>query len=283
MISTQDLHFRYKGAANPALRGLSFEVRPGHIFGLLGPSGSGKSTTQKLLTGLLHGHTGHLSIFGAPPGGPAFYERIGVGFELPNLYARLSARENLSFFGALYDRPLLDIDALLDRVGLGDHKDMRAQDMSKGMKMRVNLCRAILHKPDVLLLDEPTSGLDPTIAALVRTLIAEQRDRGAAVLLSTHNMHEAAELCDEVGFLIDGTLAACDAPDALMRAHGSRDVRVDHLDTNGQPAHTIFPLDSLGQDSAFLTLLNSQTIRAIHSREATLDDVFVKLTGRSLT
>jgi fluoroquinolone transport system ATP-binding protein len=283
MISLQDLHFQYQGTTKPALRSLSFEVQPGHIFGLLGPSGSGKSTTQKLLTGLLRGYTGSLSILGATPGGSAFYERIGVGFELPNLYARLTARENLAFFGSLYKRPPLDIDTLLDRVALGDHKDTRAQDMSKGMRMRVNFCRAILHQPDVLLLDEPTSGLDPSIAALLRALIAEQRERGATILLSTHNMHEAAELCDQVGFLIDGTLAACDAPDALMRTHGRRDVRVDYLDDTHQLAHATFPMDGLGHDQAFQTLLQTRTVQAIHSREATLDDVFVKLTGRSLT
>jgi fluoroquinolone transport system ATP-binding protein len=220
---------------------------------------------------------------GLTPGGAAYYERIGVGFELPNIYHKLTARENLAFFGALYSRPLLDIDALLDRVGLSQHADTRAQDMSKGMKMRVNFCRAILHQPDVLFLDEPTSGLDPAIASSLRTLISEQARRGATILLSTHNMQEATELCDHLAFLIDGSLIASDTPHNLMRAHGRREIAVEHLGHDQQPHTQLFALDGLHQDQAFLDTLRDQHILSIHSREASLHDVFVKLTGRAIS
>jgi len=260
-------------------------VREGEIFGFLGPSGSGKSTTQRLLIGSLRGYGGRLRVFGRDVAGLGadYREEIGVVFEVPNLYGKLSALENLRFFAGLYRGPTIEPIELLERVGLGSHADQRTATFSKGMKMRLNFCRALLHRPKLLFLDEPTSGQDPTHAKLLRELVLELRERGATIFLTTHNMHEAAQLCDRVAFIADGTLAARGSPRELMLAGGERRVQVELASENGAaPVVRDFALAGLGVDAEFLGLLNSGAVVSIHSQEATLEDVFVATTGRAL-
>lgn len=284
MLQVDGLRYRYPGASRPALDSVSFEVRPGEVVGVLGPSGAGKSTAQKVVVRLLRDYAGSARLFGreARDWGEDLYERVGVSFELPNHYLRLTARENLALFARLYASPTTDPDALLDRVGLAADADTRVSAFSKGMQMRLGVARALVHRPDLLVLDEPTSGLDPVTARLVKDVVRAERDRGAAVFLSTHDMAVADDLCDRVAFLVDGRIAALDTPRALKLRGGRRRVRVEHRTAAGT-AVACFDLDGLGQDPGFSALLRSGSVETIHSDEATLEQVFVDVTGRRLS
>ncbi|WP_417584401.1 ABC transporter ATP-binding protein [Pelagibacterium sp.] len=255
---------------------MSFAVPEASVYGLLGPSGAGKSTTQKILMGLLAGYEGKASVFGHPPAqsGRAFYERIGVSFELPALYTRLTARENLTLFAALYDKAPLAPDAALEIVDLLDAADQRVENFSKGMKMRLNLARALLNDPPLLFLDEPTTGQDPARARITRKLIADLRARGKTIFLTTHNMSEAAELCDTVGFLIDGKIALEGTPAELMIRFGKPEL-VAGVRRNGTIEIEQFAMEDLARDARFQALLQSGDIVSLHTREASLDEVFV--------
>jgi fluoroquinolone transport system ATP-binding protein len=281
MIHVEGLTYVYPGATEPAVSGVSFTASPGQIFGLLGPSGAGKSTTQRVLTRQNRRYRGHVSVLGKPldEWDHAYYERIGVSFELPNHYVKLTGRENLEFFASLYQRKTRPADELLGLVGLTDAADVRVDEYSKGMKMRLNFVRALLHDPDVLFFDEPTSGLDPVNAAVIKSLIAEQRRRGRTVLLTTHNMHDVEELCDRVGFIVDGRMNVVEEPDALKARYGKRSVRVEYVCNGGAVKQAEFPFDGLGQNPRFLGLLNEAELKTMHSQEASLDRVFADVTG----
>lgn len=285
MITVEGLTFRYPGSAEPAVRGMDFEVGRGEIFGFLGPSGAGKSTTQKILIGLLTGHGGRISVWGREPAdwGPDYYERVGVSFELPNHYLKLTARENLEFFASLYAGPTRDPLDLLDLVGLADDADTRVGKFSKGMQMRLVFVRALLHDPELLFLDEPTSGLDPTNARKVKDIVLAEKARGKTVFLTTHDMATADELCDRVAFVVDGRIVALNSPRELKVERSQRRVRVEYRDPSGELAHRDFGMDRLAEDDDFLALLKNEAVETIHSKEATLDDVFVEATGRRLT
>lgn len=285
MITVKEMSYRYPGSREQTLKNLNFSITPGEIFGFLGPSGAGKSTTQKILIGLLGGFKGEVSLFGAPLSpSPDFYRRMGVGFEFPHFYLNLTARENLRFFGSLYNgnRGLEErITLLLEEVDLGEEGDKRVSQYSKGMKTRLNLCRALLHEPEILFLDEPTSGLDPGNSRMIRSLIRREKQKGKTVFLNTHNMEVASELCDRVAFLVDGTIAAVDTPENFMHAHGVPVVEVTWGDPK-TPQTARFPMKNLRASGEFQALLDEGTLRSIHSQEATLEEVFLKVTGRSL-
>jgi fluoroquinolone transport system ATP-binding protein len=280
MIGVEDVTFAYPGSGAAVLNGLSLDVPAGTVYGLLGPSGAGKSTTQKILMGLLRGYGGTARVLDAEPGagGAAFYERIGVSFELPALYGRLTARENLELFAALYRNAPLEPLAALELVDLVDAAEQRVEGFSKGMKMRLNLCRALLNDPELLFLDEPTTGQDPDRARKTRNLIAGLRERGKTVFLTTHNMAEAAEICDRVGFLVEGRIALEGTPAELMRQFGKPRLKVT-LSRNGQLEQREFPMEGLGADAGFRRLLESGDIVAMHTLEATLDDIFIAVAG----
>jgi fluoroquinolone transport system ATP-binding protein len=259
-------------------------VSEGEIFGFLGPSGAGKSTTQKILTGLLREHDGEVAVLGRELAtwGSDLYEEVGVSFELPNLYQRLSALENLRYFAALYARPCQDPQELLERVGLGDDARTLAGHLSKGMKVRLGFARALLHRPRLLFLDEPTAGLDPGNAQRVKDIIRETRVAGTTVFLTTHDMTAADQLCDRVAFLVDGELATIDAPEALKLRHGERKVRLTYR-SDDELRSSEFPLEGIGQCEAFLALLREHPVETLHTQETTLEGVFLQVTGRHLT
>jgi fluoroquinolone transport system ATP-binding protein len=284
MLDVRDLHFTYPQGKAAAVRGLNVTVQRGEVFGFLGPSGAGKSTTQKILTGLLKGYTGSVCVFERElkTWGSSYYERIGVGFELPNHYLKLTARENLDYFRSLYQRPTADPAELLAQVGLADDADTLVANFSKGMRMRLNFVRAILHQPDLLFLDEPTSGLDPVNAQAIKNLIAAKKAAGTTIFLTTHNMAVADELCDRVAFIIDGEIKALDTPKALKLRYGKRVVRVEHQ-VNGHLEGAEFALDGLGTNAQFLDLLNGAAVQTIHTQETTLEKIFIQLTGRDLS
>jgi fluoroquinolone transport system ATP-binding protein len=285
VITVDDLRYRYPGTESDVLQSLSFAIEPGMIFGFLGPSGAGKSTTQRILTGVLGGWTGSVQVDGQPlPGlGADYRARIGVSFEFPNVYTRLTARENLAFFAALHRGATREPDELLGLVGLSDVADQRVATFSKGMRMRLNLARAFLNRPSILFLDEPTSGLDPSSARFVKDLVRAAAADGAAIFVTTHDMATAAELCDRVGFLVDGQLAGVGTPRDLMVAHGQRSVRVGYRQADGTLGVEEFDLDTLATDLRFAELLGSRSVETIHTTEATLEDVFLAVTGRKLT
>lgn len=283
VIDVRALTFAYPRAARPAVAEMGFAVAGGEVFGFLGPSGAGKSTTQKILIGLLQGYRGHVTVFGRELAawGSDLYERIGVAFELPNLFLKLTAVENLAYFGALYRRPVHRPEAVLEWVGLADDGRRLVAEFSKGMKARLTLARALLHDPELLFLDEPTSGLDPVNARRVQDLIRAQQRAGKTVFLTTHNMAVADELCDRVAFVVDGRIALVDAPRSLKLAHGRRTIRVEFR-ADGRLDHRDFPLDGLADDTGFLSLLRTVPVQTIHTQEATLEDVFIRVTGHAL-
>lgn len=284
MIQTNNLCFAYGSNQASVLENLSFSIYSGEIFGLLGPSGSGKSTTQHILMGLMTGFSGSASIFDQSVGalGRSFYERIGVSFELPTLYLRLTALENLKLFASLYSVKTLDPMQVLEMVGLEGDANKRVSAFSKGMKMRLNLCRALLNDPELLFLDEPTTGQDPARARITRNLIKELKAQGKTIFLTTHNMAEANEICDRVGFLVNGRADVVDTPAALKRRYGQRVVEVV-VDRNGEQETLSFPLDGIADNADFQLTLNNHKIISMHSQEASLDDVFIAVAGQPRT
>jgi fluoroquinolone transport system ATP-binding protein len=283
VIEARDLVFAYPASREPAVRGVTFEVGRGEIFGLLGPSGAGKSSIQRVLIGLLRGFTGSVRILGRPvrDEGPRLYERIGVGFELPNHFMKLTAEENLRFFSSFYRGPTREPGELLAMVGLGDDAGKRVDRFSKGMKMRLNFVRALLHDPEVLFLDEPTAGLDPANARVLKDIVLEQKRAGKTIFLTTHSMHDAEELCDRVAFLVDGAIVRTGVPGELRAEGASRRVTVEYR-RDGRAQSAEFSIDGLGDDAAFLALLRQAEVVSIHSREPSLEDVFFRVAGRRL-
>ncbi|WP_135452924.1 ABC transporter ATP-binding protein [Mycobacterium sp. DL99] len=284
VIDVRDLTFTYPRSTEPAVRGMDFAVGNGEIFGFLGPSGAGKSTTQKLLIGLLRGHGGQATVWGRDPvaWGPDYYQRVGVSFELPNHYHKLTGLENLKFFGSLYDGPTADPMELLEAVGLGDTANTRVANYSKGMQMRLTFARSLINNPELLFLDEPTSGLDPVTARKVKDIILDLKARGRTIFLTTHDMSTADELCDRVAVVVDGAIVALDTPAELKIARSQRRVRLQYR-TSGGLATAEYGMDGLADDPEFHAILRNHHVETIHSCEASLNDVFVEVTGRRLS
>ena len=283
MIEVDGLVFAYPGTKEPAVNDLEFSVGDGEIFGFLGPNGAGKSTTQKVLIGLLRNYRGKVSVLerDSRDWGSDLYEQVGVGFELPVHFGRLTARENLSYFASLYQGETEDLDHLLEQVDLLKQADVRVERFSKGMRVRLSFARAILCRPRLLFLDEPTTGLDPLSARRIKDLILEHRERGATVFLTTHDMATADEICDRVAFLIDGRIALIDAPRELKVRYGERRVRVEYR-VNGKLEERDFPLEGLAENAAFLTALREPSLQTVHTQETSLENIFIRVTGREL-
>ena len=280
MIQVNHLSFSY--TKQPFIQDMSFSVGSGEIFGFLGPSGAGKSTLQKILLGMLPKYKGSAIVNGTEckHHGADFYESIGVDFEFSTLYEKLTAKENLQFFSSLYRRQTRSIPELLAKVGLENDADKRVSDYSKGMKSRLNFVKALLHDPELLFLDEPTSGLDPTNSRLMKDMILEEKRRGKTILLTTHNMLDAAELCDRVAFIVGGNIFALDTPHNLIMSKGAAQVTYTWLDQGEQTANC--PMDKLSEDTRLQTLIAANRLRSIHSSEPTLNDIFLEITGRTL-
>jgi fluoroquinolone transport system ATP-binding protein len=284
VIDVRELHFTYAHSDKVAVRGLAFAVERGEIFGFLGPSGAGKSTTQKVLIGLLEGYSGSVRVRGREVAAWTAddYERIGVSFEAPNHFLKLTGLENLRYFAALYHEPTRVPAALLESVGLQSDGNRRVGEYSKGMKCRLSIARCLVNKPELIFLDEPTGGLDPVNMQRVKDIIRAERDGGATVFLTTHDMAAADELCDRVAFIVDGRIACIDSPRALKLTHGERAVRIEYR-SGDRTVHADFPLDGLADNAAFQQVLRECDVQTIHTREATLADVFIRVTGRALT
>jgi len=280
MITVEKLAFSYTN--EPFIENMSFHVAKGEIFGFLGPSGAGKTTLQKILTGLITTYQGSAVLNGTECKAhkQSFYEDIGVDFEYSTLYEKLTARQNLQFFASLYAKPPRSMDTLLERVGLQNDADKKVSDYSKGMKSRLNFIKALLHDPAILFLDEPTSGLDPTNSRIMKDLILQEKENGKTVLLTTHNMQDATELCDRVAFIVEGKITALDTPHNLIMSKGAASVKYTFFDGAERSAECL--LTKTSEDTALIELLKSNRIRSIHSSEPTLNDIFMEVTGRTL-
>ncbi len=283
MIEVTDLSFGYPKAKGRAIDGLSFTVGRGEILGFLGPNGAGKSTTQKILIGLLRDFDGSVSVLGKSLAnwGSDYYEHVGVAFEFPNHYRKLTGLENLSYFRSLYSDHTRSPRELLEQVGLADDGDMPVAQYSKGMKNRLSVARALLNDPGLLFLDEPTGGLDPVGGRGIKDLLREQKQHGKTVFLTTHDMAVADQICDRVAFIVDGKISLIDAPRELKLRYGDHRVRVEYR-VRDRTEHQEFPLAGLGENSTFLDLLRTSEVQTIHTLEATLEDIFIRITGKSL-
>ena len=282
MIKVRDLYHSYGNDKN-AVDGVTFEVAEGGIFGFLGPNGAGKSTTQKVLTGLLALQKGEVVVAGQDIRRPTdeLFNLIGVSFENPNVYRRMSGLENLQFFASLYDVPTVDPMSLLRRVGLDPAAHRRAGAYSKGMLQRLVFARSLLNRPKLWFIDEPTAGLDPTMTQLVKDIIREERQGGATVFLTTHNMQVAEELCDRVAFLNEGRIAAMDTPRDLKLKYGAKLVTVESR-RRGTVDREILSFSDPADRKRLQELVGSGELETVHSQEASLEEVFIKVTGRGL-
>jgi ABC-2 type transport system ATP-binding protein len=250
-ISSLTRRFGEKNAVDD----LSLEVQAGEIFGFLGHNGAGKTTTIRLLNGVLDPTSGHSRVLGLDPqtDGPALRARTGVLTETPSLDERLTARENLTIYADLYNVPLSTVagrvDSLLTEFELADRAGDKVSAYSRGMKQRLALARALLHKPEVLFLDEPTSGLDPIAARHVNSLVERlARREGCTVFLSTHNLVEAQKLCDRVAVMDHGRLVALGTPAELA----ARYVKRLEVELEVEASQMALALQTLQQNPALL-------------------------------
>ena len=263
-----------------AVKGISFEVARGEVFGFLGHNGAGKTTTIKMLTGQLtpSGGSGRVGGFDIVRERARIKSIIGVVFEDENLYERMSGRDNLLFFARLHGVDGHRVDELLDRVGLKGRARDRIKKYSNGMKQRLMVARGLLNRPQVLFLDEPTRGLDPASAHEIRQVVADLARQGTTVFLTTHYMEEADQLCQRVAFISEGSIIALDTPRELKLRYGRRDAYVLLADRS---EHTLSLTDP-AQARRLSEWVAEGKVLSVHSQEATLEEVFRHLAGREL-
>lgn len=283
MIIIKELDYTYNKSKKHAVKKIDFTIERGEVFGFLGPSGAGKTTTQRLIIGLLRGYKGSISIMGKERAayGKEFYENIGVAFDFPNLYLKLTAKENLDLIGSYYKNRRTSVESLLDQVGLLKDQHKKVESYSKGMKMRLNFIRSLLHNPDILFFDEPTSGLDPVNAKVIKDMIIDLKSEGKTIFLTTHNMTVAEQLCDRVAFIVDGKIPVINKPKELMIEYGENIIEVGYEGKNGLCTNT-YLLDDISQNNEFFEIMHHKKVKTIHSKEATLEEVFIKVTGKAL-
>ncbi|WP_314255538.1 ABC transporter ATP-binding protein [Abiotrophia defectiva] len=278
VIEVRDLVKQFKNQT--ALNHLDFSVESGEIFGFLGPSGAGKTTTIKILTGQLLASSGETKLLGKATDALTqdIYQEVGIVTDNSGLYENVSVYHNMKFFADLLKVDKKRIDFLLERVGLAQDKKKLARRLSKGMRQRLVLARALLHSPKVLFLDEPTSGLDPATAQAIHKLLKEVQAEGTTIFLTTHNMEEATKLCDRVALLNDGKIVSLDTPrNTCLNFKRERKLEVGLKDKSKVV---------INQDSAGIAQLNEwlsqDLVETIHSNEPTLEEVFIAKTGREL-
>lgn len=284
MIKVENLYHSYNKDGKYAVGGVSFEIAKGEVFGFLGPSGAGKSTTQNIITGLLPLQKGTVEVAGYDIAKPhlGMYNRIGVSFEIANLYSKMTALENLRFYAGMFDVPTCDPMELLSMVGLEGSANKRAGAFSKGMKQRLNFARSMLNHPELWFLDEPTSGLDPAIAEQIKDIIKAKNQKGVTVFLTTHNMFIADDLCDRVAFIVDGEIKLIDSPKELKLRFGQHFADVEYV-KDGQIASVSLSTEEERDRAELAHIVASYPIRTMHTKEATLEQIFIKVTGKGLT
>lgn len=264
-----------------ALKDLSFSIKKGEIFGFLGPSGAGKTTTIKILTGQLKPSYGEAEVFNRSvlSFNKDIFKHIGILTDNSGLYERLSVYDNLELFSKLYEVNKARIFEVLEQVNLKADVKTVVKKLSKGMKQRVILARAILSKPDLLFLDEPTAALDPSNCHQIHNVLRELNKNGTTIFLTTHNMEEADKLCHRVAFLNEGTISTLDTPENLKIKYAEDSIEV--LLNMEERKKVIIPKNLEGAERIKEWMSKGQLI-SIHSKEPTLEQIFLKLTGREL-
>jgi fluoroquinolone transport system ATP-binding protein len=282
MFKVENLHFKYPKNKEETIKGISFEIARGEIFGFLGPSGAGKSTTQKILIKLLDKYDGMITYNNKNilELGEEFYENIGVSFEMPIHFSKITAMENIEFFLKLYKKQN-DVESLMKKVGLWEDRDKMVGEYSKGMKIRLNIVRALLNSPEMLFLDEPTNGLDPTNAKILKDMIRVFKNEGGTVFITSHIMSDIDQLCDRVAFIVHGEIKEIDSPRNLKIKYGKRTLRIEYNENN-QTQTKEFPMDDIGNNTDLLEILKTKNVETIHSGETTLEDIFIMVTGVGL-
>ncbi len=283
IIKVENLVKTYK--EKEAVRGISFVVKKGEIFGFLGPNGAGKTTTIKILTTQLLPTQGEVFVLGndVRQNPQAIRQKIGVVFEEQNIYPRLTVRQNLKFFAKLYDKGDDKIDEVLGFVQLKDREKDEAQKLSRGLKQRILIARALLMDPDLIFLDEPTSGLDPHVAMHIRELVKNLREQGKTIFLTTHYMEEADELCNRVAIINQGKIVQLDTPTRLKDSIGGALLKlVIYDDENGGESVETYAPDSHEASERIRYLIDNCIRYKIESKKVSLEDVFIKLTGSKL-
>ena len=291
VLEARDLVLRYPGASANAVDGLSLAVREGLCFGLLGPNGAGKTTTVEIMEGIKAPDSGAVLYRGAPLG-PDFRERSGIQFQETALQEKLTVRELLSLFGSLYPRTL-PVPELVKLCDLAEFLDRDSEKLSGGQRQRVLLAIALVNDPDVVFLDEPTTGLDPQARRNFWDLVRLIKSRGKTVLLTTHYMEEAYELCDEVAIVDRGRVIAQGEPDSLLKKHfdgvtielPKDDFRAGASALPGKVVERDGTMEIMTSevDAALAALTSAGTSLArVKIRARTLEDLFLELTGREL-
>jgi len=282
-IIAEELVYSY--GRQKAVDGISFKIGQGEILGFLGPNGAGKSTTVNMLTGLLKPQGGRAVLLGRDISKDvdSIQKYIGVCFEGANLYEQMTGEENLKLFARLFDVRNFDVNALIARVGLEGRGKDRAGNYSKGMKQRLMVARSLINQPRILFLDEPTDGLDPASAESIRRVIEQERERGATVFLTTHDMMEADKLSDRVAFINQGKIVALDTPHNLKQQYGKRALNIEVLDGEGKLQKREITLDTPDTAAQVHEIMAGEKVITVHSEEATLEDIFIRITGRGLS
>lgn len=262
------------------LKGLNLKVEQGEIIGLLGPSGAGKTTLIKILTGQLRQTSGIARLSGKDTDKLDYeiYKKMGMMLDNLGLYERLTVYDNLMLFARLYELPKNKIDDVLHHVGLWEGRKYAVSKLSKGMRGRLALARAVLHEPDILFLDEPTTGLDPSTAEEIHGLIRKEQERGATVFLTTHNMAEAEKLCQHVALLHEGAIVEYGVPEEICRRYNHQNKLRIHLH-NGTDVELA---NDRTAGEAVRNYLEAEELETIHTSEPNLETVFMELTGRGL-
>jgi len=282
-ISVENLGKKYKEVQ--AIKSLTFDVNKGEIFGFLGPNGAGKTTTIKILTTQLRPTSGTAAVLGndVVENPAAIRERIGVVFEEQNIYPRLTVFQNLKFFAQLYGLENKRVYEVLEFVQLSHRAKDQADKLSRGLKQRIIIARALLTDPDLIFMDEPTSGLDPHIARNIRNMVKGLSDRGKTIFLTTHYMEEADELCHRVAIINEGNIVKLDTPARLKENIGSTELQITIFDNENNCEITErYSANSPKMSMRIKELIDGGTRFKIDSKRVSLEDVFISLTGSSL-
>ena len=273
IIETRQLQMSFQ--QHMVLKGIDLTIKQGEIFGLIGPSGVGKTTLINILTGQLVPTSGEAFVFGCDTKqlGDKEYSQMGMVFDVPGLFERLSCEQNLSIFADIYGIDKKRISHVLEKVNLTASAKTKVSRLSKGMRQRLIIARAILHSPKLLFLDEPTSGLDPLSTSDIHKLILSLKESGTTIFLTTHKMDEAMSLCDRVALLSEGVLIENDAPDEICRKYNLEN-SLHILLKNGE--RVILPNTADSQETISEYMKNEQIV-SIHSSEPNLEDVFLSV------
>ena len=260
-----------------AVRGISFEIPEGEVFGLLGPNGAGKTTAIEILEGYRPRDAGEVDVLGFDPGraGPAFRERIGVVLQQSQLWPTITVAETHRMFAGYYDRPR-DVDEVIKLVGLEEKRDARVKTLSGGQKRRLDLGVALVGDPDLVFLDEPTTGFDPAARRAAWDMIRALRSLGKTILLTTHYLDEAEQLADRVAVLREGQIIREGTPAELTGATNETEVRY-RQDGHEVVIHTTEPTRLL-QELTAAALAEGREVEGLQVRRPTLEDVYLSLT-----